>query len=182
MTAETKTLRAAADLALRLHEGQMYGTDPYSTHLEEVVGILIGFGHDDPELLAAAWLHDSLEDTDATSADLEQSFGRRVADLVGAVTDDPEGANRKARKARPLRLIPTVPGALLLKLADRIANVRRALTSDSSRYIRMYREEQDGFREALHREGEANAMWEALERLLEAPDHHTEKRTASKSV
>jgi (p)ppGpp synthase/HD superfamily hydrolase len=167
---QSDTTTRAHEEALRLHAGQLYGSVPYSTHLEDVVGILIGFGHDDPELLAAAWLHDSLEDTDATSDDLEQSFGRRVADLVGAVTDDPEGVNRKARKARPLRLIPTVPGALLLKLADRIANVKRALTSDSPRYIRMYRGEQGSFRDALRREGEADAMWEALERLLEVSE------------
>jgi (p)ppGpp synthase/HD superfamily hydrolase len=162
----------ARDMALDLHGGQMYGRDPYSTHLEDVAGILIRFGHgDDDDLIAAGWLHDTLEDTRATYEDIQCNLGSRVAELVRAVTDDPEGENRAARKALPMRVIPTVPGAIHLKLADRIANVKRARAAlEGDRYIKMYRREQTYFYEALHRDGEADAMWGTLEMLLEVQD------------
>jgi (p)ppGpp synthase/HD superfamily hydrolase len=165
-------IERARDMALDLHEGQMYGRDPYSIHLEDVTGILIRFGHGaDEDLMSAGWLHDSLEDTRASYEDIERNLGPRVAELVRAVTDDPEGEDRAARKALPMQVIPTVPGAVILKLADRIANVKRARAAlEGSRYIKMYRREQASFLGALHREGEANAMWGTLEMLLEVPD------------
>ncbi len=164
------TINKAREMALALHEGQMYGSVPYSSHLEDVSLTLHSFGHTNPELIAAAWLHDALEDTDITKEGIKEAVGQRVADLVDAVTDDPAGESRKERKARPMRIIPTVPGAVLLKLADRIANVKRALTSDNPRYIKMYRGEQGNFREALYVEGVADAMWQTLEELLEVPE------------
>jgi len=72
----------------------------------------------------------------------------RVAALVDAVSDG-QGANRKERKERPYALIPTVPDAILLKLADRIANLENGYASESN-LIAMYTKEQPYFEERLY--------------------------------
>jgi (p)ppGpp synthase/HD superfamily hydrolase len=68
------------------HKNQKYGSEPYSVHLEAVVENLKQHGVYDEEVIAAAWLHDSIEDQDVTYEDIDRAFGRRVADLVHAVT------------------------------------------------------------------------------------------------
>ena len=127
------------DFAAKAHEGQKYAGEPYTVHLDAVVAILREFKVNDPDVIAAGFLHDVIEDTAATKEDLVEHFGQRVADLVDAVTDG-EGKNRAERKERPYRLIPTVPGALTVKLADRAANIISCLESNPG-LLKMYRKE-----------------------------------------
>ena len=90
-------LDAAKAMVETYHKGQMYGEElPYTYHLAQVVSVLERFGIKDEDLLVAAWLHDSLEDTAATKFHLEVTFGNRVADLVWRVTNE-SGKNRKER-------------------------------------------------------------------------------------
>ncbi len=157
-------LTAVRRFAWRAHEGQRYGELPYTAHLEAVVATLERFDYRDPAVLAAAWLHDCVEDCGVPLDDIHTLAGPRVAALVDAVTDAP-GKNREARKEKPYRLIPETPGAILVKLADRISNVEASLETRPG-LVRMYRKEQKAFRERLHRSGEAEPMWRHLERLL----------------
>ncbi len=82
----------AAELAARLHAGQQRkgrGDEPYVNHLAEVASLLAAATDgEDAELVAAGWLHDAIEDTDACREELAQRFGARVAGLVDEVTDD----------------------------------------------------------------------------------------------
>src|SRR4051794_30356155 len=88
--------RVARDYAIQKHEGQLYGTEPYSVHLAAVREVLRWAGFEDGHPLAtAAWLHDIVEDTAATREDVAARFGDDVAALVWAVTG--VGANRKER-------------------------------------------------------------------------------------
>ncbi|MFT4980087.1 MAG: (p)ppGpp synthase/HD superfamily hydrolase [Myxococcota bacterium] len=160
---EDKISRARA-LAAAVHAGQRYGTSPYTVHLAAAVAVLERFGFTDPELLAAAWLHDALEDTALSRETLAAQLGDRVASLVDAVTDGP-GTSRAERKARPYSLIPLTPDAILIKLADRIANVESAQTS-KPRLLAMYRLEQLTFRSKLSQPGVALPMWTHLESLF----------------
>src|SRR5437868_15435576 len=82
----------AADLAARRHNGMARkgrGNEPYINHLAEVASILAEVTNGaDAELVAAGWLHDTVEDTGTTREELARKFGDRVAALVTAVTDD----------------------------------------------------------------------------------------------
>lgn len=154
----------AETLARVAHAGQAYGADPYATHLEAVVGVLGEAGVADPELVAAAWLHDVVEDTGVRLDDLRAEFGERVAAIVGAVSLAPGLPSHVARPDSWSRVAAT-PSAVLVKLADRVANVR----AGGPRTER-YREEQPRFRAVLHRadpgpDGAAPAarLWAALE-------------------
>ena len=63
-----------------------YTGDPYDVHLSAVAELVESVGGT-PEMIAAAWLHDTVEDTPTTISDIEREFGPRVAELVRALTD-----------------------------------------------------------------------------------------------
>lgn len=160
---------SARALALSAHGAQRYGEEPYEVHLAAAVAVLERHGLTDPELLAAAWLHDSIEDTELSRAAVAETAGERVAAMVDAVSDGP-GDNRKQRKQRPYRLIPQTPGAVLIKLADRIANVEAAVGRRPG-LLAMYRKEHARFRELLcdPEDGVAAPLWATLDGLLAGP-------------
>jgi (p)ppGpp synthase/HD superfamily hydrolase len=149
------------------HTGQTHGTRPFTTHLQEVVDTLHEFGYKDSDLTAAAWLHDVVEDTTVTIQEIYGEFGNRIGDLVDALTDGP-GHTRIEKKAKPYATIPTVPGAVIVKLADRIANVRFTIKegTKAERYRMTYKQEHAGFCKALGKKGEAKEMWYVLDNLL----------------
>ena len=135
------------------HNEQMYGEESYvKGHLIEVIQVLHRFGfHEDtqPELFAAAWLHDVLEDTQVKIQTLRQVFPRRVCYLVEALTDEP-GRNRAERKAATYKKIRAAGrDAVIIKLADRIANMEASSMSDLS-FHEMYKKERPAFIEALY--------------------------------
>ncbi|TNE83942.1 MAG: HD domain-containing protein [Deltaproteobacteria bacterium] len=154
-----------AAFAIRAHGGQRYGERPYLAHLMTVAENLRRYGIDDPELIAAAWLHDTVEDTDVSVSQIASAYGERVAAVVSAVTTSTEGATRKERMATTYPRIAATPGAVLVKLADRIANVEACWRSWDARLFK-YRDEYPGFRSALKVEGEGDAMWDHLDKLL----------------
>ncbi len=153
-------LRHVKFFAAVKHVGQEYGSGlPYTHHLAAVEQVLRRFGYDEPEMLEASWLHDSVEDTNTKLRDIVEMFGERVAELVGAVTNEP-GANRKVRGALTYPKIRSVKGATCLKLADRIANVEYGGSTS------MYAKDYDDFKRALYTKGEYEEMWARLDRLL----------------
>src|SRR5262245_31138361 len=103
----TKLFEQARQLAIAAHGNQTYGDKPYEHHLRAVVDVLKRFGASLEDastapLLIAAWLHDSLEDTALSRAEVETNFGAEVTELVWRVTDEP-GATRKERKPATYR-------------------------------------------------------------------------------
>ncbi|MEL6346195.1 MAG: HD domain-containing protein [Myxococcota bacterium] len=158
-------IATAKAMAAHAHSTQRYGERPYTVHLAAAVAVLRRFGlGDDPEVVAATWLHDAIEDTDLTREAIASALGERVAAMVDAVTDGP-GENRTQRKARPYQVIPQTPDAVLVKLADRIANVESALENRPG-LVRMYRREHPTFREKLYTVGVADEMWAHLDGLI----------------
>ena len=83
-------VRLASEYARHAHQRidhrRKYSKQPYHVHLEAVAGMVAAVT-DDPEVIAAAWLHDTVEDTPATLDDIEAEFGKPVADLVEELTD-----------------------------------------------------------------------------------------------
>jgi (p)ppGpp synthase/HD superfamily hydrolase len=70
----------------RIEYRRKYSDQPYDVYLEAVAKLVASVS-DDPETLAAAWLHDTVEDTPATLGDIEAQFGAAVAELVEELTD-----------------------------------------------------------------------------------------------
>ena len=119
----------AVTFAVRYHGDQRRPTGaPYLEHLLEALEVLVrGAAVTDPDVLCAAVLHDVVEDTPCTLADVRSNFGDRVADMVGWVTkpEAAEGADEKAVKEAYLKSLADAPDdAILVKLADRASNVQ----------------------------------------------------------
>lgn len=145
----------ARALAISAHALQRYGDRPYVLHLQEVADIVLEFQDERPEgtslevLLAAAWLHDSIEDAGLSYNDIVlvsdlSTATREVADIVFALTTS-KGRNRKERAdARYYARIREIPGAVFLKLCDRLANVRFSKAT-GSRMWGLYKKEMPGF-------------------------------------
>lgn len=142
----------AAAFAVHAHGEQLYGHAPYSAHIEDVRAVLYDFSIDG-DLVTAAWLHDTLEDTKTTREQIADAFGEDVAALVEAVTG--RGPNRKARVSDAYAKIEALPEAVFLKLADRIANVEASAHTKLATFT-MYREEQPGFEAMIARAGMAS--------------------------
>jgi (p)ppGpp synthase/HD superfamily hydrolase len=138
------------DVVARLAQAVQYATEqhgdqrrktgvPYLEHLLEAVQILVqGAGVRDPDVLVAAVLHDVVEDTPRTLAEITAAFGPGVAELVRWVTKPEPRPGEDATAVREaylrrLRLAP--PDAILVKLADRLSNVQtlRNLAPDRQR-------------------------------------------------
>ncbi len=123
-------LNRAYVYAMRQHGSQKRASgDPYFAHPIEVAGILTDYRLD-TETIVTALLHDVIEDTDATRADIEQMFGAEVAELVEGVTklSKLELSQDHLRQAENLRkfilAISKDVRVLLVKLADRLHNMR----------------------------------------------------------
>ena len=118
--------RAALAFADQRHAGQTRDLDdlPFVTHPVEVACLLHEAGYAD-EVVAAGVLHDVLEDTDAEQSDLESRFGRRVAELVEAVTDDPSIEDDATRRAALRRKVADAGEcAAVVFAADKVSKAR----------------------------------------------------------
>ncbi len=114
-------VRRASEVAARVHQGQVRArvdAVPYITHPAEVVQILLWHGVCNSDITAAAWLHDVVEDTPVTLTDLA-SFGMGVTDMVDRLTKWPHQPTTEYYQH-----IWESHGATLIKLADRISNLR----------------------------------------------------------
>lgn len=114
----------AADRHRRQRRKDLHAT-PYINHPLALARLLSNEGGvDDPEILAAALLHDTIEDTETTASELRERFGARVAAIVEEVTDDPD-LDYLARKRRQVERASTISReARLVKLADKTCNLR----------------------------------------------------------
>jgi len=120
-------LLRAIDFAARKHKDQRRKDEeasPYINHPVYVALLLAEVGKiTDPEILAGAILHDTIEDTQTTPEELEAKFGPRVRKLVEEVSDD-KSRTREVRKQLQIDHAQHLsPDAALIKLADKIANV-----------------------------------------------------------
>ena len=162
------TINKAKLFALQAHRDQKYGEFPYSYHLEKVSENLNKYrpGDLNESCFVAAWLHDTIEDTEITFQQLFDEFGRTVARIVFACTDEP-GANRKERHERTYpKLMAAGRDAIAVKLADRISNVEHSLHYNHGMF-QMYQKEYPDFKKALHLPGELKEMWATLDTLMQ---------------
>jgi (p)ppGpp synthase/HD superfamily hydrolase len=127
----------AADLAARRHSGMQRkgrGNEPYINHLAEVANLLAAVTEGaDAELVAAGWLHDTLEDTATTPEELVEKFSERVSALVVEVTDNMTLPKAERRQRQVVDAPKKSPGAKLIKIADKISNIRARILPQPDR-------------------------------------------------
>ena len=136
MIVTASEISKAKAFATRKHSGQK-GKGPgqaYIDHVQAVVGVLKDHGEERAEVLAAAYLHDCLEKTDTTVAELIREFGGDIAELVYWLTDpeDSEGPEKELLSAWLLSRAPEK--AQLIKLADIIDNAHAIRRHDRGRW------------------------------------------------
>ncbi len=117
----------ASDFAAKKHTRQTRkgaNAEPYINHPLEVAKLLVEVGAViDPEIIAAAILHDTVEDTDTSAEELTKVFGETVCGYVLEVTDD-KSLPKATRKLKQIEHAPHLsPAAKQIKLADKISNI-----------------------------------------------------------
>lgn len=142
-------IKQAFDLANHAHEGQLRASGrPYITHPAVVCDILIDLGMDVP-CLCAALLHDTVEDTYVTDEILRKDFGDEVADLVKGVTklDTINFASKEEEQAENIRKMFFAMAKdiriLIIKLADRLHNMRSLEYLSEQRQLQFAKETLD---------------------------------------
>lgn len=153
-----------------LHSAQKYDHFHYTKHLEDVYDVAIEFGYtedttDGLRMLLACLGHDSLEDTAYSYGKLSKAFGKEVAEQVYCVTDE-LGRTREEKKEKTLSKTRTNPDSIILKLFDRIANIRYSFESKNYKKLEMYKHEYKSFRWALYVPGHCDKIWACLDELM----------------
>ena len=155
---DTELLDRAIVFAVRAHAGtERRGKGfPYIVHPLEAMEIVATMTPD-PELLAAAALHDTVEDTDVTIAQIQTEFGDRVAELVAMESDEPHQSrdsieNWRARKQTAIdRLARASRDAKIVALGDKLSNMR-AIARD-------YAEQGDNLWNLFHAKDRKDHEW-----------------------
>ncbi|MDU6414160.1 HD domain-containing protein [Mixta calida] len=163
---EERARRFATEIHAAAGQRRKYTDEPYIVHPAAVVE-LVRSVTDDENMLAAAWLHDTVEDTGATLEDIAQQFGPEVAELVSKLTDkkQPQAKNRAARKVAHFRhTADASPDAQTIKLADIIDNTR-AIVQYDPHFARIYLVEKQ-VQITLLREGSAE-LWRQAQATIE---------------
>ena len=123
----------AADFAARKHAGQRRkggAAEPYINHLLEVAELVASvLSEPDPNLVMAALLHDSIEDVGVNREELAEAFGADVADLVVELTDDKSLPKAERKRLQIVNAPKKSVRAQVIKLADKISNLRALLVS-----------------------------------------------------
>ena len=156
---DVELLRKAHDVAKQAHEGQIRKTgDPYITHPLTVAFMLAQYGLD-AETIAAAFLHDTVEDTDLTLTQLKKDFGDEIARLIDGVTklDRVRYSNREQAQAATIRKMVVAMAqdvrVLIIKLFDRLHNMRTVHALREEKQVRVARETLDVYSPLAHRLG-----------------------------
>jgi (p)ppGpp synthase/HD superfamily hydrolase len=158
-------IERARQFAMKWHADQQYGDQPYLYHLQQVAQILHKYGE---TAQAIAYLHDVVEDTSVSIDELRNEFGQLIAACVSICTDEP-GATRKERKSLTYQKMATVEGelelALIVKAADRLANMKSCIKNNHQRLLETYRQEYAAFRAGAYRPQICDDIWQEITAL-----------------
>ena len=131
--ASLQAILGAASFAAEKHAAQKRkgaAAEPYVNHLLEVAQLVShALSEPDPNLVIAALLHDAIEDVGVTKEELAGRFGADVADLVAEVTDDKSLPKAERKRLQVVHAPMKSVRAQIIKLADKISNLRAMLVS-----------------------------------------------------
>ncbi|MBK9715540.1 MAG: bifunctional (p)ppGpp synthetase/guanosine-3',5'-bis(diphosphate) 3'-pyrophosphohydrolase [Kouleothrix sp.] len=179
---DAELLRRAYAIAREAHEGQKRASgEPYIDHPIEVANLLLDLRLDVASI-SAALLHDVVEDTSVTKEQVEQAFGREVAHLVDGVTklSALEAQNKEDAQVGTYRkmfiAMADDPRVVLVKLADRMHNMRTISFMKPTSQQRIARETLDIYAPLAHRLGIWQIKWELEDRSFAVlqPDKYQE--------
>ncbi len=190
--ADLAVLERAYRFSERSHRGQQRASgEPYVSHPLEVANLLVAFKMD-VTTVTAGLLHDVLEDTGATKADLEAEFGKEIAELVDGVTKLGKLAfsSREERQAENFRKMLVAMArdlrVLMIKLADRLHNMRTLDYLAADRGRKIAQETLDIYAPLAHRLGMAKVKAELEDLALRtlSPDAYMDlqKRVAKRRL
>ena len=162
--ADLSVVERAFEQAKSAHEGQLRKSgDPYITHPVAVAEILADLGLD-PSTLAAALLHDTVEDTNYSSDQLRSEFGEEISNLVDGVTKLDRLTYGPTAEAETVRKMVVAMAkdirVLVIKLADRLHNARTWQYVEPESAARKARETLDIYAPLAHRLGMNAVKWE----------------------
>ncbi|HEV8586078.1 MAG TPA: bifunctional (p)ppGpp synthetase/guanosine-3',5'-bis(diphosphate) 3'-pyrophosphohydrolase [Methylomirabilota bacterium] len=190
--ADLAVLERAYRFSERSHRGQQRASgEPYLSHPLEVASLLVAFKMD-VTTVTAGLLHDVLEDTEATKADLEHEFGKEIAELVDGVTKLGKLAfsSREERQAENFRKMLVAMArdlrVLMIKMADRLHNMRTLDYLAADRGRKVAQETLDIYAPLAHRLGMAKVKAELEDLALRtlSPDAYVDlqKRVAKRRL
>lgn len=161
-------IQRAKELAQLAHAGQVkkHSGEPYFNHCEQVAGIIRDHNGSEEEI-AAAYLHDVVEDTHITFQDIEDEFGRDIAQLVREVTNVslPSDGNRQLRKEKERQhLAKASESGKNIKLADIIANFSDT-SACTKEFLKVYSEEKKAVLEVL-KDDSNQKLWKKAYELV----------------
>lgn len=165
-TVEERARRYASKAHAEAGQRRKFTDEPYIVHPAAVVELVRSVSHSE-DMLAAAWLHDTVEDTASTLDDIRRHFGGNIASLVAMLTNsgDAAGQSRVARKVAHFQHSQhATPQAQTIKLADIIDNTRSIIQYDPQ-FARVYLVEKR-VQIGLLTAGNA-ALWQQAERIIE---------------
>src|SRR5713101_1811514 len=187
--ADLDLLARAYEFSAASHKGQQRASgEPYLSHPLEVASLLVNFKMD-VTTVTAGLLHDVLEDTKATKADLEREFGGEIAELVDGVTKIGKLAfsSREERQAENFRKMLVAMArdlrVLMIKLADRLHNMRTLEYLPTDKTKKIAQETLDIYAPLAHRLGMAKVKAELEDlalRVLHAEDYGDLMRRVAK--
>ena len=159
-------IEQAKKFAVQAHGEQKYGVKPYVVHLEAVVSHLKDYGE---TAQIIAYLHDVVEDTEVSYEEVKDYFGQFVADCVAIVTNQP-GSSRKERKKKTYKKMAKVSGdlelALIVKAADRLANIQACVADDNFKQLDVYKSEHVAFQASVYRKGLCEDIWQKINEIM----------------
>lgn len=164
-------IKDARTFALDAHGDQKYGTHPYHIHLDAVAELAREYGE---TAQVVAYLHDVVEDTSMELSAIETRFGGLVAGCVAILTDEP-GKDRAEKKRKTYAKMATVSGelqlALIVKAADRLANMRACVADENTRLLSVYKNEYETFKQAAYREDLCFSLWHEMDQIFRSTQH-----------
>jgi guanosine-3',5'-bis(diphosphate) 3'-pyrophosphohydrolase len=164
--ADTALIERAFDVAREAHADQVrHSGEPYLAHPLGVAMVLAQLGLDEVTI-AGALLHDAVEDTTVTVADIEDQFGAELAAIVDGVTklDRLQFDSKEEQQAATMRKMLVAMASdirvLLIKLADRLHNMRTISSLAETKQRRIARETLDIYAPLAHRLGIQDLKWQ----------------------
>lgn len=159
-------IEQAKTFALKAHDGQRYGSRPFYVHLDKVAEIVASYGE---QAQVVAYLHDTLSGTDVTLGELSVSFNPSVAKLISLVTDV-QDENRVIRTTKTNDRLFNLDVAffvvLIVKAADRLANMQACIAGKRDDLLATYISEYVDFKHAVFRKNLCNDIWNELDEIV----------------